>query len=395
MPWKECGVVGERLRLVRTLLRGEKSVCECSRIFGVSRRIAYKWRARFLAGGRAALRDKSRRPLRQPQAVAQRWQRRLRVVHRQQESWGPKKIQAQFVAQYGTSPSLRTLARLRQRLKLARRPRRRPRKACRRYYRRLTRPAQPHHVWTVDFKGRFRTGAGDRVEALTVRDLYSRYVLLVRVLPDQRWLRIKGVFAGLFRQCGVPAIIRVDNGSPFASSGPAGLARLSVWWLRLGIRVEFTRPGHPEDNGAHEQLHRVLKRETLRPPTRTRRGQQHRLTVWVRNYNHVRPHEALGQQPPARWYRRNLRRAPGAAAPISYPAGYTIRHVRHNGEIRWRGRRRFIGEAFVGERLGLKSLRHGVHRVYYAHVFLGHLHDSDPGAMRPAQYQRRRGRAKS
>jgi len=258
-----------------------------------------------------------------------------------------------------------------------------------RIYPGLTVAQRPNEVWTVDFKGWFRTGNGERVEPLTVRDLLSRYGLLVGLLPDQRWRRVKAAFTRLFGQRGLPEVIRVDNGGPFASTGPAGLSRLSAWWVRLGIRVEFTRPAHPQDNGSHEQFHRVMKRETIRPPARTARGQQHRTTVWLRGYNHHRPHEAPGQKTPAQLYRKNARRFPATLRPHEYPASYAVRQIRSNGEIRWKGRRRFIGEAFVRQSVGLKQLRRGIYGVYFTGLLIGHLHDNDPGAMRPAVYRHR------
>ena len=226
-------------------------------------------------------------------------------------------------------------------------------------------------------------------EPLTVRDLFSRYGLAVRLLPDQRWQPVQAVFGGLFRRHGLPQVIRVDNGGPFASNGPAGLSRLSVWWLRLGIRVEFTRPGHPEDNGAHEQFHRVLKRETIRPAARTRQGQQHRTNVWLKRYNQERPHEGLKQRMPAKFYRTRGRRYVRRLPPMKYPAGWVVRRVRSNGEIRWRGRKRFVGEAFVGQAVGLRRKRRGVWQVYFLKLEIGHLHETDAGAMRPMVYRHR------
>jgi hypothetical protein len=255
----------------------------------------------------------------------------------------------------------------------------------------LTAARWPNQVWTVDFKGWFRAGNGQRCEPLTVRDLFSRYGLLVRVLPTQQVAPVKAVFTGLFRERGLPEVIRVDNGGPFASRGPAGLSQLSAWWTRLGIRVEFTRPACPQDNGSHEQFHRVMKRETTRPVAWTRRGQQHRCTCWLRGYNQQRPHEAMQQTPPARWYRKSRRKFPRRLPELKYEPGEVVRRVRSNGEIRWDGRKRFIGEAFIGQLLGLHPLKRGVSAVRFAHLLIGHLHEQDAGAMRPALYEHRRG----
>lgn len=387
MPWKIQSAIGERWRLVKSLLRNEQSVKYWCAVFGISRKTAYKWKARFLVQGCQGLSDCSRRPRKSPAQLRKRGVQQIRRLRQKYPSWGPKKIRAYFQRQGRQGPCERTIGRWLQRLKLNRPARRRPRKACVRFYPKLTRAQRPNQVWTVDFKGWFGAGNGERCEPLTVRDLFSRYGLAARVLPTQHLVPVKAVFTRLFRQRGLPETIRIDNGGPFASRGPAGLSQLSAWWVRLGIRVEFTRPACPQDNGSHEQFHRVLKRETAWPPAATRRGQQHRCTCWLRNYNHRRPHEALGQTVPGQWYRKSQRAFPKRLPQIHYPKNYQVRQVRSNGEIRWAGRKRFIGEAFVGHPVGLRPLKPGVHAVKFADLLIGHLHRSDMGAMRPALYR--------
>jgi transposase InsO family protein len=398
MPWKITSLIGERVRLIRALLRGQKSVKQCCHEAQVSRTTVWKWRQRFWREGRRGLHDRSRRPHRMPRQTGRVWVRRIERLRRQHPNWGAKKLRAVFGQAWRQRglPCVRTIARWVERLGLVRQRRPRPRKAGRALHPMLTAARRANQVWTVDFKGWFRTGDGTRVEPLTVRDLFSRYGLAVRLLADQRWQPVQAVMKGLFRENGMPEVIRVDNGGPFASNGPAGLSRLSVWWMRLGIRVEFTRPGHPEDNGAHEQFHRVQKRETAQPPARTPQGQQHRTTVWLKCYNQERPHEALEQCAPLKFYRKSGRRYPQPLPPVKYPIDWTVRQIRSNGEIRWKGRRRFVGEAFVGQPVGLKRLRRGVWGVYFIHLLIGHLHDADAGATRPMVYRhRRRGHRKT
>jgi hypothetical protein len=245
-------------------------------------------------------------------------------------------------------------------------------------------PAAPNEVWTVDFKGWFRTADGARCEPLTVRDLFSRFLLAVHILPNQRFALVRRVFLHLFRRHGLPKVIRVDNGSPFGSTGAQGLSRLSVWWRTLGIRVEFIRPGHPEENGAHEQMHRELKRDTARPPAAQPPAQQTRSRCWVQHYNTARPHEALGGRYPADLYHPGRRRYRGPQ-PIRYPRGASVRRVRHNGQIKWRGRLRSVGEAFVGQPVAVRPHAPGVWAVHFQDLLLGTLHDRDAGGLRPAK----------
>jgi len=319
-----------------------------------------------------------------PRSLSSLWQRRLERWHRQEPFWGPKKIHAVLFRQYGESPVLRTIARWYRRKGWSRPQRRRSLKARILPARPLTAPQTPNEVWTVDFKGWFCTGNGQRCEPLTVRDLFSRYVLLVRLLASQHGPAVKAAFTALFRRRGLPKIIRVDNGPPFAGRGPAGLSRLSVWWMRLGIKVEFTRPGCPQDNGAHEQFHRVLKAETTHPPAPTRQGQQHRTTKWLEHYNEARPHEGLGQVPPARRYRVSQRKLAARLPEQKYGQSFAVRRVRSNGEIKWDARKRFIGEAFIGQWVGLRPLKPRVWAVYFQELLIGQLHQTDHGAMRAA-----------
>ena len=170
---------------------------------------------------------------------------------------------------------------------------------------------------------------------------------------------------------------------------------MSVWWWRLGIAVEFTRPGHPQDNGAHEQMHRVLKRETAQPPAATLRAQAARFTKFVRHYNEERWHEALGQRTPASCYRPNPRpyRPP---APLVYPKAWPTRRVMIGGRVFWQGRARVIGRAFQGEWLGFKARPQPgpkdapprVVEVYLGSLLLGELHADDPGGLRAVRWRK-------
>lgn len=393
MPWKNKSIVGERLQFMQAVLRSEKPLRYWCQVFGVSRKTAWKWRRRFLEEGQRGLQDRSRRPLQMRGLLGAVWINRIKRLHKKHPHWGPKKVRAWFVRQGWQPPAARTIGRWRQRLGLTPVRPRRPRKACVRAHPALTVARRANQVWTVDFKGWFRAGNGERCEPLTVRDLFSRYGLGVRVLATQHGQPVQAVFRGLFRQYGLPEIIRMDNGSPFASRGPAGLSRLSAWWVRLGIRVEFTRPGCPQDNGAHEQFHRVMKRETARPPAWTRQGQQHRTTLWLRYYNLSRPHEALGQTAPTKHYRKSRRKYPERLVDLKYSAGHVTRRVRTNGEIRWQGNKRFIGEAFVGQWIGLRTMRREIQAVHFGNILIGHLHECETGAMRPAVYQHKHHRS--
>jgi hypothetical protein len=249
----------------------------------------------------------------------------------------------------------------------------------------LTIPRRPNDVWTVDFKGWFRTRNGQRVDPLTVRDLFSRFILGIGLLcyqhePVRRYLQ------RLFLHYGKPRIIRVDHGSPFAGEGALDLSRLSAWWLRLGIKVEFTGRGQPQDNGAHEQMHRVYQAEVACPPAANPRAQQWRTTRWIHYYNYDRPHEALDQREPASLYRKSPRLFRPPVGELKYPRHWPTHRVTVGGRVRWGGSLRVIGRAFARERIGFKPVSSGMHEVYFMHHLIGLMCDTDPGGMRPSQW---------
>jgi putative transposase len=390
MSWKELSSFVRRLQFVKLALKAQQSMSQLCRRFGMSRKSGYKWVARFEREGPRGLRDRVCRPHRSPRQTSREWLVRIRRLRRRYRSWGGRKLAARLRKEYPDQaiPCARTVGKWLRRMKLSRRQRRRSPRGPQVRAGELTLARRSNQVWTVDFKGWFRTGDGRRVEPLTVRDGFSRYLLVVRLLRNQSWRPVRRVFLFLFRENGYPAVIRVDNGSPFGTTGPAGLSRLSAWWTALGIRVEFIAPGHPEQNGAHEQMHRVLKAETTRPASCHRRAQQRRTDRWVRIYNWVRPHEALEQRAPAEVYRPQP--GPLRSAQLSYGKGWAVRKVRSNGEIKWQGRKRFVGEAFVGYPVGLKPNGQGRCKVYFAALLIGELWASDPGGIRPAKYARSR-----
>lgn len=359
---------------------------------GISRKTAYKWKARHEAEGAKGLADRrpvARRVHRRLSAV---WMKRLRRLHRRHPHWGPRKIRVLAAAgsRSGEVPSESTVKRSFSRCGWVRR---RPRRVMRGTVvarPRLRGACEPNAVWTVDFKGWFRTGDGAKAEPLTVRDLYSRCVLAVELMVVPSVDGVMKAMRRLFKREGLPDRIRCDNGHPFGATGCMGLSRLSAWWVRLGIGVEFIDPGHPEQNGSHEQMHRMLKAETARPPARTLEGQRRRTRRWVEEYNGLRPHEGIGLRAPATLYRRSRRRCPMRLGPLAYPGTWEVRWVKGNGEISRKGRRWFVGEAFVGAHVGLKPHGKGRWRVYFGPLWIGELHEEDKApSMRPRIYRRK------
>jgi len=230
----------------------------------------------------------------------------------------------------------------------------------------------PNEEWAVDFKGWFRTRDGTRIDPLTVTDSFSRFLIETRIIP-QTIIEAQAVFTRVFEEHGLPLAIRSDNGAPFGSRGPGGLTRLSAWWLKLGIEPHFIRPGHPQENGRHERMHRTMKAQTSSPAAAGAEEQQARFDDFRRHYNEERPHEGVGQVPPARLYRRSERTLPSRLEDPWYDATHEVRRVRQNGAIKWRGEERFLGEAFAGELVGLAEVESGDHVVRFCAHDLGIL----------------------
>jgi transposase InsO family protein len=231
-------------------------------------------------------------------------------------------------------------------------------------------------VWTADFKGKFRTRDGVYCHPLTIVDDYSRYLLLCDALLEPTTAATRASFARLFRRVGLPRVIRRDNGTPFAGRGLRRLSRLAVWWIQLGIEPELIAPAHPEQNGRHERMHRTLKEATICPPAASRSVQQRRFRRFCEEYNHRRPHEALGQITPGQRYRPSERPWPDSLQPVEYPEYYEVRRVARGGCIKWRSRWVFVSEVLRGESVGLEELSQGRWAVYYGPRRLGNLNES-------------------
>lgn len=379
MSWHTGSLLSTRERFVLTALAKREPFAHLCRRFHIARSAGYKWVERFRRRGRAGLQNHSRRPHRSPRQLARHWQSALRQLRHRQPTWGPRKLRARLRHLHPRVhlPVARTFARWLRRLKLVSPRPRYHRRGPQLPPRKRTVARAANDVWTLDFKGWFRTGDGTRVEPLTVRDLKSRFLLDVRLLPNQSDAHTRRALARVFRRYGLPKVIRVDNGPPFGGVGPRGLSRLSVWWRRLGLRVEFGRPAHPEDNAAHEQMHGVYQTEVADHPAAHPRAHQRRSDRWRANYNQLRPHEALGLQPPAQHYRTSQRPLPKHLPTWSYPAAWCQRRVSPDGRLFWQGRQRFIGRAFGGEIIGLQRQRAGVWKIFLGTDLLGLLYQQD------------------
>jgi transposase InsO family protein len=362
----------QRVALIADWLRDEWSMTELAERYRISRKTAYKWVERYDADPEHGLAERSRAPNVHGRARAEEIRAAVLAVRRRHPRWGPKKLRAllQEREPQRAWPAASTMGDWLRDAGLSEARRRT------RYIVPLTQPlaaaATPNDVWTADFKGWFRTADGTRCDPLTVADACSRFVLCCRIVaPSARGVR--PWFERTFREYGVPRALRTDNGSPFATTGAGRLSHLAVWWLKLGIQVDRIDPGHPEQNGRHERFHLTLQEETSAPPAPTPRAQQGRFDRLRKEFNLVRPHEALGQQPPARLYQPSTRPYPTRLEDPWYDATHQVRRVKATGQINWHGDMIFVSEAVRGELIGLAETERGDWTVRFMQVELGRI----------------------
>ena len=352
MPFKETCPVEERIAMFRDYDTGAFSVSEVAARHGVSRETFYVWQRRRASGDPRWFEEHSRAPSSRPHTTSVVDANAIIGVRRRFPHFGPKKIRAWLAEKQPQLdwPAASTIGDILTRAGLVEaRRRRRPAVA----QGEIVHPARAaNEEWAIDFKGWFRTTDGTRCDPLTVTDAASRYLLQVRVV-DQTYADVRCALERLFDEAGLPDAIRSDNGAPFGSTSAGGLSALSVWLLKLGIEPRYIPPSSPQHNGRHERMHRTLKAQTTRPPAATPTEQQARFDQFRQHYNEDRPHEALEQTPPARHWQPSPRRYPGKIADPWYDADHEVRRVRQHGDIKWRGRHVFIGEAFAGELVGL------------------------------------------
>ena len=376
MPWKSTSPETEQIRFIQRWERGGENFLELCQTFGISRKTGYKRVHRFQAWGWDGLGDWSRAPHRHPNQTGPEVVRRLIASRQEHPTWGPKKLVA-WLQDREPCPSVEgwpapsTVGELLDRAGLVRRRKRRHQASP--WRQPFVQAEHPNDLWCIDLKGWFRTGDGVRVDPLTVEDASSRYLLACHGLSQPRGPQVRLVLEQTFREYGLPRAIRTDNGPPFASVGLGGLSSLAVWWVKLGILPERIEPGHPEQNGRLERLHRTLKAETATPPQPTWPRQQRAFQTFRSNYNEERPHEALGQQPPTRRYRPSMRPYPTRVGSPEYEAGTTVRRVRTNGEIKWQGQMVYLSEALCGEPVGLTSQDDRFWTIRYGPLQIGLL----------------------
>jgi putative transposase len=370
MPWEGVTVSEQRRNFIRDYVEGMYSKAELAQTFGISRKTAYKWIARFRVEGDPGLEERSRRPHSCPWQTEASVAREIISLRKARPRRGPKKLFKDLQRRHRGKdlPAISTIAHILSREGLAKKPRRhrRAHPGCPKSV-----ATGPNDIWAADYKGQFRLKNGQYCFPLTVSDLFSRYLLGCEAHPAVSLQRTLRYFIWLFHTYGLPNRIRTDNGVPFASSALARLSHLSAWWIKLGIYPELIEPGKPQQNGIHERMHRTLKQEATIPPANSLHAQQRKFDSFRLEFNTDRPHEALQMACPAEVYRASASGLPPRMAAYEYPRHFLVRRVSRCGTIRVLHNQIFVSQVLNEDYVGLEEVDDGLFDLYFCFYLLG------------------------
>jgi transposase InsO family protein len=372
MPWKEATRMSERAAMVAMWESGEYGISELARVFGVSRPTVYLWIGRWAAN--ESLEDRAPMPQTCPHRTSEAMVEKIVATKLRKPLWGPRKLidLLRLEEPERAWPAASTAGRILEAHDLVQKRRRRRKIGRIRHATRALGANESGEMMTIDHKGWFRLGNRAMCYPLTINDPVSRFVYAIDAAGSTRYELVKASMEAVFREFGVPLWIGSDNGSPFCSTrSPAGLSRLSVWWIRLGSTPVRIHPGCPWENGIHERMHRTLKGHTTRPPADTMEAQQRRFDEFRREFNYERPHEGLNGVPPIRHLKPCRLPYPDKLLPFEYPAHAEVRRVRSNGEIKWQGELLFLSETLIGELVALEPIGDAVWSLRLNHIEFG------------------------
>lgn len=376
MPWKETDKMEQKELFIKAMLANEKPFKHLCADFGISEKTGHKWKNRFYEQGKAGLYEQSRARLTQDMIDGDTAAELIRIKNAHL-AWGPKKIREIYAKAYPQkdAPSLSGVKRIFDKAGLVKPRKIRPPVSsdCPRLQQQIQAQAA-NDVWSIDFKGWWKSD-GEICEPFTVRDRYSRKILCTKLMQSKSSVAVRAVMTDLFKTYGLPKVIHSDNGAPFAApNGILNLTTLAVWWITLGILPDRSLKGHPEQNGSLERMHKDIADEIEGKVPGGISANRAVLDEWVKEYNSVRPNEAIGMKTPDELYTKSERKYTGDYDELEYPIGFLVRKVTGGGEIILNGVRITIGYALRGWHVGLKPLDDGhSFLVFIADFLLGTL----------------------
>jgi len=374
MPWKEKSVMEVKYEFVLRAFKSNDNFTAICQKYGISTKTGYKWLKRFEAEGKAGLEDRPPIAKIVRNKTETEIQSRLLRLKRKYLAWGAKKIQTIYRRKYPNEyvPCRSTIEEL---FKMEGYTKKRRRRIVKDPFcmQAKVKPKKPNELWTIDFKGWWWTSKKERCEPLTVRDEYSKYILAIEVPEKGDMPHVKAILEVLFRRYGLPEYIRSDNGPPFGNVlNMWGLTKLSVWWMSLGIKIDRSKPGHPEHNGAHERMHRDIKKELQNKIYGDLKQHQKTFDKWRKEFNEVRPHEALEMKTPKEVYSKSERKYYEDEIEIVY-TGMRSRRVNDRGFFNYKLQRIFVGNPFAGYNVGIKERLNKWPEVWFDNFKLGEI----------------------
>jgi transposase InsO family protein len=376
MAWREASTVEQRFEFVTLASAEGANIAALCRRFGVSRETGYKWIARFKAGDKAGLRDQSRRPRSSPERTGEEIEAAVIALRDKHPAWGGRKLRARLLALGQEDvPAASTITAI-----LRRHGRLDPAESGKHTAVRRFERERPNELWQMDFKGHVPMHVGGRCHPLTLLDDHSRFAVGLWACGDEQERTVRAHLIAIFRRYGLPERMLTDNGPPWGvGSAPGRHTRLTVWLLRLGVRISHGRPRHPQTQGKDERFHRTLNAELLtRQDLRDMPHAQGLFDGWREVYNLERPNEAIGLATPASRYRPSERVYPEQLPEVEFSPDDTVRRVRHDGSFNFAGRVWFIGEAFARENVGVRRTAEGAIEARYGPHVVGRFEPPDP-----------------
>lgn len=375
MPWEETHLMDLRSQFVCAFESNLIDMTSLCREYGISRPTGYFWVRRHRDAVSTGMANLSRAPHSCPHRTPADVVAAIVKCRNDHPRWGPRKVLVVLTRDrpelLDRLPASSTAGDILKAAGLV------PTRKCRS---RSEHPGSspvvtdiPNDVWYIDFKGEFRMRDGVLCYPLTVTDAKTRYLLGCVGSPSTHHEGVQIALQLLFEQVGLPKAIRSDNGNPFCTIAIGGISRLSIWWTKLGILHDRSRPARPQDNGQHERMHRDLKAGTARPPAQNMVSQQESFDAFRHEFNHVRPHEALDMKTPASVWRPSAREMPATLPEYEYPGHMTVRLVSESGEYKFSGQPIFLSQVLSNERIALEETDDGIWSLYFCDRLLGKM----------------------
>lgn len=378
MPWKNTTTMEQKIEFICEWLTNKYTITELCNGFEISRPTAYKLINRYEKQGIEGLRERAKKPINHPNRTLEYVEKNILSLKEKHSKWGAKKIHRLLfnLCSSDDIPSVVTVHNI-----LSKNGMVCPQKRLRR-----VKPVYPifdpescNEVWSADYKGKFLMGNRIYCHPLTIADSKSRFVFTAKAHYRETFKAAKVEFTKVFRQYGLPKQIHTDNGSPFgAVRAIQRFTQLSYWFIDLGILPVYSDPAHPEQNGRHERMHRDLKAACALPSAYDLKSQQRKLNHFVKEYNYVRPHEALDMETPSEMHIYSKIPFPERINNYDYSTHLKVMNVTQNGSVRWKSFYWvYMSRGLIGKQVAAEEIGNGVWKVFYRNVFLGYFNEND------------------